>query len=327
MYLARVGVERDNDEALRWKERAFELADQQFLTDAAAALTLAHSVAFGSDGLVLMEYATDHPEKARDVCRHLRAMLQHAPDSVLDRETKQLRLAETWIEESNIHFEKPATLPQETLSQYREHVETGLQLLNALPSLNDEGRYLLAGGCGELGEIAQWQNRREESESSYRRGIRILQERAEQTGSIVYRRSLAGFWDALGNLYRRELEWDKAREAFREGLRLSETICAERGLPNDMEGLAIALHNYAACLEDSAEGEKLMARSVALLEKGVEEDPQDPYLRQELESFREDLQKQRHKPLIMKLIKWGTILILGGAALMGILYLVREILA
>ena len=29
----------------------------------------------------------------------------------------------------------------------------------------------------------------------------------------------------------------------------------------------------------------------------------------------------------MKLIKWGTILILGGAALMGILYLVREILA
>ena len=70
-----------------------------------------------------------------------------------------------------------------------------------------------------------------------------------------------------------------------------------------------------------------MVRAVALLEKGVEEDPQDPYLRQELESFRADLQKQRRKPLIGKLIKWGTILILGGSVLMGILYLVREILA
>lgn len=327
MYLARVGVERDNDEALRWKERAFELADQQFLTDAAAALTLAHSVAFGSDGLVLMEYATDHPEKARDVCRRMRAMLQHAPEGVLDRETKQVLLAETWLEESSIHFEKPATLSQETLAGHRKSVETGLKLLNALPSLDEEGRYQMAGGLGELGEIAQWQNQWEEAETFYRRGIEILQELTEKTGSIVYRRSLSGFWSALGNLYRRKLEWDKAREVFGKGLRLSEAICAERGLPNDMEGLAIALHNYGSLLEDSREGEKLIARGVALLEKVVEEDPQDPYLRQELESFRADLKKQKHKPLITNLIKWGTILLIGGAVVMGILYLVKEILA
>ena len=327
MYLARVGVERDNNAALRWKERAFNLADQQFLTDAVSALELAHAVSFGSDGLVLMEYATDHPEKARDVCRRMRAMLQHAPENAIDREAKQVRLAETWLEASNIHFEKPVTLSKEELAEHRESVETGLQLLNALPSLDEEGQYQLAGGYGELASIAQWQNQWEEAETLYRRGIRILQDLAEKTGNIVYRRSLAGFWDALGNLYRQKLEWGKAREAFGTGLRLSEAINAERGLPNDMEGLAIALHNYGSCLEDDKEGEKLMVRAVALLEKGVEEDPQDPYLRQELESFRADLQKQRRKPLIGKLIKWGTILILGGSVLMGILYLVREILA
>ena len=150
MYLARVGVERDNDAALRWKERAFNLADQQFLTDAVSALELAHAVSFGSDGLVLMEYATDHPEKARDVCRRMRAMLQHAPENAIDREAKQVRLAETWLEASNIHFEKPVTLSKEELAEHRESVETGLQLLNALPSLDEEGQYQLAGGYGEL---------------------------------------------------------------------------------------------------------------------------------------------------------------------------------
>ncbi len=327
MYLARVGVERDNDEALRWKERAFDLAEQQFASDALQALELAHTVAFGSDGLTLMEFASDHPEKARDVCRRMRTMLKNAPDGVLDEETKQVRMAEAWVEESTIHFDKPALLSQEKLSEYRQSAETGLRLLSALPSPDEEGRHQLAMACGNVGDIANWQNKPEEAEEAFRRGIRILEKLAEETGSIVYRRSLAGFWDSLGNLYRERMEWDKAREAFRSGLRLSEEICAERGLPNDMEGLAIALHNYGAYLEDTAEGEKLMIRAVELLEKCVEEDPQDPYLRQELESFRGNLQKQRRKPLVTKLIKWGIILILGGAVLMGILSLVKEILA
>lgn len=326
MYLARVGVERDNDAALRWKERAFDLAEQQ-ASDDVHALELAHATAFGSDGLVLMEFATDHPEKGRKICRRMRSMLQKAPDGTLDPATKQVRLAETWLHESQIHFEKPALLSQETLSEYRKSVETGLRLLSGLASLDDEGQRQLAGGYGELGEISQWQNKWEESEQAYRRGIRILQELAEKTGSIVYRRSLAGFWDSLGNLYRRKMEWDKAREAFRTGLGLSEAIYAERGLPNDAEGLAIALHNYAASVEDAGEGEKALLRALQLLEKGVEEDPQDPYLHQELESFREDVKKLKRKPLIEKLLAWGVVLILGGAVAIGIFYLVKEILA
>ena len=123
------------------------------------------------------------------------------------------------------------------------------------------------------------------------------------------------------------MEWDKAREAFRTGLGLSEAIYAERGLPNDAEGLAIALHNYAASVEDAGEGEKALLRALQLLEKGVEEDPQDPYLHQELESFREDVKKLKRKPLIEKLLAWGVVLILGGAVAIGIFYLVKEILA
>ena len=123
------------------------------------------------------------------------------------------------------------------------------------------------------------------------------------------------------------MEWEKARNAFGTGLRLSEAIYAERGLPNDMEGLAISLHNYGSLLEDTKEGEKLMTRAVELLEKNVEEDPQDPYLREELESFRADLKKQKRKPLVMKLISLGIILIIGGAVVGGIFYLVSEILA
>ncbi len=327
MYLARVGVERDNDEARRWKERAFDLADQQFLTDAAQSLNLAYRTAFGSDGLVLMEYATDHPEMARNVCRQMRSMLEHAPESAIDSETKKVRLAQTWLDESQIHFEKPAALSQETLAEHRKNVEKGLRILEGMPSLDDEGKYQLALGCGELGDIAQWQNRFEEAQKSYYRGIEILKVLADTTGSIIYRRSLAGFWDALGNLYRRQMEWEKARNAFGTGLRLSEAIYAERGLPNDMEGLAISLHNYGSLLEDTKEGEKLMTRAVELLEKNVEEDPQDPYLREELESFRADLKKQKRKPLVMKLISLGIILIIGGAVVGGIFYLVSEILA
>ena len=327
MYLARVGVERNNDEALRWKRRAFDLAEQQFMKDAAMALTLAHRTAFGSDGLVLMEYAADHPEAARYVCRGMRSMLNHAPQRVLDYETKQVLLAQTWLDESEIHFEKPAQLSQEELARHRESVETGLGILNALPSLDDEGKYQLAGGYGELGEIARWQNRPEESEKYYRKGISILQELADKTGSIIYRRSLAGFWDALGNLYRYAPDFEKAREAFGRGLKLSEAIYAERGLPNDMEGLAISLHNYGSLLDDDKEGEKLMTRAVELLEKNVEENPQDPYLREELEAFRADLRKQKNKPLITALISLGIVLIIGGAIAGGIFYLVSEILA
>lgn len=323
MHLARVGVERDNDAALRWKETAFSLAEKQFMAGDASALELAHQAAFGSDGLVLMYYATDHPESARDICRRMRAMLLRAPDSP----QLSVRLAETWLEESNIHFEKPAALSQEMLAERRKCVETGIGILNELLVLDDEGKYQLAGGYGELGSIAQRQNHREEAEKQYMRGKGILEALVERTGNIVYRRSLAGFWNALGNLYKNGMEWDKAREAFAEGLSLSEAVYAERGLPNDEEGLAIALQNYGGLLEDHAQGAAMMDRAVKLLEKTVAENDQDPYLQRELAQFRADQKKQKNRPCVEKLLKWGVILILVGALAAGLWSVLKEILA
>ena len=71
----------------------------------------------------------------------------------------------------------------------------------------------------------------------------------------------------------------------------------------------------------------MMQKAVALMQKVVEEDPQDPYPREELNAMQDGLKKQRRKPLMMKLLKWGIILILGGALISGLISLVREILA
>lgn len=323
MYLARVGVERDNEAARRWKTTAFDLAEEQFNAGDASALELAHSAAFGSDGLVLMEYATDHPQKGRDICRRMRAMLIRAPESG----NSAVRLAQTWLDESQIHFEKPATLSQETLAEHRKSVEMGIEILNDQLVLDDEGKYQLAGGYGELGSIAQWQGNWDEAERYFLRGKAILEKLVERTGDIVYRRSLAGFWNALGNLYKRRMDFEKAREAFAEGVSLSEAICAERGLPNDEEGLAIALSNYAGLHEDHQQGTDMMDRAVKLLEKTAEEDAQDPYLQQELEEFRSNQRKLKNRPRFEKLFKWGIILILVGALAIGLWSMLKEIMA
>ena len=323
MYLARIGVERDNDAALRWKETAFRLAEAQYRAGDASTLELAHTTAFGDDSLVLMYYATDHPQKARDVCRRMRAMLESAPDSP----ERSVRLAETWLEESNIHFEKPATLSQETLKERRGSAEKGIEILNALDDLDDEGLYQLAGGYGELGNIARWQSDWDKAEKYLLRGKEIMASLVERTGSIVYRRSLAGYWNARGNLYKDRMAWDKAREAFAEDLALSEAVYAERGLPHDEEALGIALQCYGGLLEDHQKGAEMMDRSVKLLEKTVAENTQDPYLQQELAEFRVNQKKQRNRPRAEKMLKWGVILILVGALAAGLWSVLKEILA
>ncbi len=318
MYLARVGVERDNDLAREWKERAFELAESRL-----PEMETAWKAAFGDDGLVLIEFASDRQDKAREICRRMRKLLERSPES--DR--RSVRIAKTWLEESQIHFDKPATLSQETLAMRREGAEQGLKILNALPALDDEGQHQLASGYGLLGDISLWQGQGKESETAYLHGLRIMETLVERTESVVYRRVLAGFWNSLGALYEKRFMPDKAQEAYAAAVPLCEALYAERGLPNDAESLAIAYYNYGKFHPDAGEGAEMMQKAVALMQKVVEEDPQDPYPREELNAMQDGLKKQRRKPLMMKLLKWGIILILGGALISGLISLVREILA
>ena len=71
----------------------------------------------------------------------------------------------------------------------------------------------------------------------------------------------------------------------------------------------------------------MMDRSVKLLEKTVAENTQDPYLQQELAEFRVNQKKQRNRPRVEKMLKWGVILILVGALAAGLWSVLKEILA
>ena len=316
MYLARVGVERDNNAALLWKEKAFDLAEKEGNPE------VAYRVAFGDDGLALMEGAMDRQEQAREICRRMRVMLENCADSP----EIQKRIANTLTDEADPHFDPPGSLSREILVKRLEQAGKSMHILEKLPK-NEENEHALAGALAVMGELNGRLGDLDGAEADYKKSIDIMKKLADRTGSIRHRSSLASVWTALGMLYSRRFWQQPAQEAFSRAIPLYEELYAETNLPADREGLCYAYANYGSVETNYEHGRDFMEKAITLMEEIIKENPQDMHLRQTLEELRKGLSKQKKKPFTEKLLWALVILAIGGALVYGVIYLISAIIS
>lgn len=323
MYLARIGVPRNNEKALYWRQRAFTLAEK-----AAAGgndeqmLETAYKSAFGRDGLVLMYFAADRQSEARDICSRLRSLLSRYPDN--DRHA--LWYADSSVFEGDPHFDDPNDLTSEKLDTYRRFVQDGIDRLQKLDAGSEEVAFNLAQAHGVLSDIEKRLGNFDEAEKNILISQQIVKPLAERSVSLEFRELLAGTWEQLGFIYKLRFKYRDAAAAFSEVIPIRESLYAESEVPTYKEGLAYAYYNYGLVTEDLDDGAKKVEKAIALMEEVVSEDPEDVHMKMALDEMIRALKKQKRKPLVAKLITAGIILAFAAAVIAGLVGLIRAIL-
>ncbi|GEM_PF-4851853 len=323
MYLAHIGVARDNGKAMYWKKTAFDMA-----YSAAAAsqnedmLELAYEAAFGTDGLVLMYYAADEQKNARLVCQQLQRLLSGYPQT--DRHT--FWYADCCISQGNPHFDKSAEITSDTLDSYRAIVEEGLDKLKTLPQSDEETQFLTAQGYGLLSDIERRRCNYQEALRCLHRAREILTPLSVHSDNLKFREMLSSTWEMEGTVYKLQFNYTDAARAFKQVIPIREALFAESELPTYREGLTYAYYNYGLVTNDFADGSKKISKAIELMADTVLEDP-DPHMKQNLKEMRAALKKQNRKPMIAKLVSVSIILIIVAVIGGGLYGLIREILA
>lgn len=322
MYLSHTGVARDNQAALLWQEKGFRLALQAAQAGDNTSIETAYKAALGTDGLVLQKAASGETEEAREICQSLRQMLERYPQSgkILQWD------AECLLAEADVHFDDPEKLTDDVLSRRLARAFDAYQLLRQEGLWDDDARYLEARTFIVMGDIVSRLKNPEEAILHLQNAEKILMDLAEKAVP-QYSRSLAYVFTLQGNILKAQFRYKEAMQLFERAIPINEALYSERQLPSDRENLAYAYFNYGLLAEDFHEGTQKVKEAIALMEDVVADNPQDVYLRTNLDEMKQALIKQQKKPLIAALVRWGIRLAFLAVIGLGIWYIARELFA
>ena len=258
MYLRGIGVKRSISTSIKWKERAFDLAEKRF-EDEPSFLTYkrVHDVLESNeidDGLAVLLASSGQTNTQNEYCERFLGL------SVKCCNDEEERLCSLWRIKAyhhiaDLHFENNPS--EARIQDALRAFESGISICNMLNSYDHEAESACAGLYSILAEIRMIQGDNEASLENEKHACELYEKVVSLNPTINNRQSLALSYSFYGQLLRVHAasnqdfsEMQRARIFLQKELAISEQLYREKPSIRHRESLAGALYNNGVSNEN-----------------------------------------------------------------------------